>query len=87
MGNEMSKPEQDGLHCSHRGAGGILLADAPRNHRCGSHAKSHGCSKDQREEAFREPHCGNGIWSQAGHPENIHDAEQRLHRHFKDGWN
>ncbi len=65
----------------------IFFADAPRHHRAGGDAQSHGDREEQCEHRFGEADSGDGIRADVRHPEHVDHCEQRLHGHFENHGN
>src|SRR5881397_4020541 len=61
-----------------------FLPDAARDDRRHPDREAHRRRIDQGQHRFRQADGGDGVGTEARHPEHVHHGEDRLHRHFED---
>ena len=62
------------------------FTDAAGDHCRSSHAQSHRNCKNYCQQRFGDADGGGLIFAEPAYPENVDDAEQRLHSHFQHHW-
>jgi len=76
--------EDEDLSGGLRGEGGIFFTDAAGDDGGGREGDADGDREDERHDRLGEADDGDGVASETGDPEDVHDGEQRFHEHLQD---